>query len=297
MKENKDIEQLMQEAFKQETATPPSDAWKKIQSRLTETSSQQDSRQSVAHLRNVRIITIVVAIAVMGSAIALFLSKHSDRQDAPSADATTTPLQSVNTTTTVANDVTANDEQSSATIRQPVSSVMKSDNRANIASGNAVTASPVATVKPQSEANNTSPVVADSRQTATSSNSAVEKSTPVAKCDSKGSTTKEAETASYTPAKVTAINTEIPQPQKKIAIPNIVTPNGDGINDYWVIHGLDNVEDVQVEIFTAHGKRVFFSDNYHGEFGGQDLPAGNYFYQVIAKSANVNRRGVLVIKK
>ena len=82
-----------------------------------------------------------------------------------------------------------------------------------------------------------------------------------------------------------------------ISIPNVVTPNADGHNDCWRIPDLAKYGRASVQIFTAQRKRVYASDNYNGDFCGDDLPSGNYFYELNIRQYNYVRRGVLVIKR
>lgn len=82
-----------------------------------------------------------------------------------------------------------------------------------------------------------------------------------------------------------------------VLIPNILSPNGDGINDCWVIPDLAKYGKSSVQIFTAQRKRVYASDNYNGDFCGDDLPSGNYFYVLTLQKHNYVRRGVLVIQR
>ncbi|MDY5969960.1 MAG: gliding motility-associated C-terminal domain-containing protein [Bacteroidales bacterium] len=88
-----------------------------------------------------------------------------------------------------------------------------------------------------------------------------------------------------------------PAPPTRIAIPNVVTPNGDGINDTWRLDVLNDFAPVKVQIYTARGRLVFSSSNYDGSFSGSDLPDGNYFYVIQLGAQNQTRRGVLVIKR
>lgn len=61
--------------------------------------------------------------------------------------------------------------------------------------------------------------------------------------------------------------------------PNIITPNGDGINDYFRIKGLDEfVSGWQIDIYNREGRRVFHSSNYHNEWNAPDVTDGVYFY-------------------
>lgn len=47
-------------------------------------------------------------------------------------------------------------------------------------------------------------------------------------------------------------------------IPNVITPNGDGVNDTWVIP----FESANVVIFDRSGSIVYKSDNYKNDFNG-----------------------------
>ncbi len=65
-------------------------------------------------------------------------------------------------------------------------------------------------------------------------------------------------------------------------VPSIYTPNGDGINDQFVIPCLPQYEGSSLTVFNRWGDEVFYSDVYQGEwegtFKGNDLPGGTYFY-------------------
>ncbi len=71
----------------------------------------------------------------------------------------------------------------------------------------------------------------------------------------------------------------------KIVIPNIITPNGDGINDYFVIKGADNYN-VSVKIYNRWGVKVYEDNNYlnnwNGTFNGKPLSDGTYYYIIKA---------------
>lgn len=72
--------------------------------------------------------------------------------------------------------------------------------------------------------------------------------------------------------------------------PNTFTPNGDGINDTWVIPLLDFFPTNNVKIYNRWGQLVFEADNYSTgtAWDGGDLPEGTYFY-VITVDAQGNR--------
>lgn len=71
-----------------------------------------------------------------------------------------------------------------------------------------------------------------------------------------------------------------------LTIFNTFSPNGDNINDTWVIPGIENYPDVEVAVFTQWGQRVFYLRGYNqekawdGTFNGKKLAAGTYFYTI-----------------
>ena len=66
-----------------------------------------------------------------------------------------------------------------------------------------------------------------------------------------------------------------------LTIPNVFTPNGDGINDFFEILGL--VPGCSIKIFDSHEHLVFQSGNYNNEWDGRSqdgtiLYEGTYWY-------------------
>lgn len=82
------------------------------------------------------------------------------------------------------------------------------------------------------------------------------------------------------------------------AIPNAITPNGDGINDYWNIKGIEKFPDAVVQIFNRNGQKVFNSRGYgrpfDGTSNGDRLPVGVYYY-IINLTTDCNISGSLTI--
>ena len=65
---------------------------------------------------------------------------------------------------------------------------------------------------------------------------------------------------------------------------NVVTPNGDGINDLWTVTNLHLYERHEVKIFDRAGKVVFTSRDYKNEWNGtsagKNLQQGTYYYVI-----------------
>jgi gliding motility-associated-like protein len=69
----------------------------------------------------------------------------------------------------------------------------------------------------------------------------------------------------------------------KVSVPNAFSPNGDGINDKWVIEGLELYPDATVTVFTRGGQQIFETRNYKtnqwdGTNNGKPAPIGSYAY-------------------
>jgi gliding motility-associated-like protein len=64
-------------------------------------------------------------------------------------------------------------------------------------------------------------------------------------------------------------------------MPNIITPNGDGVNDALEIQCLDLYTDNELLVFNRWGDEVYqaqpYLNDWFGTYGGGDLPAGTYF--------------------
>ncbi|HEX4875116.1 MAG TPA: PKD domain-containing protein, partial [Chitinophagaceae bacterium] len=71
-------------------------------------------------------------------------------------------------------------------------------------------------------------------------------------------------------------------------IPNIFSPNGDGVHDTWVIKYLDTYPGCTVEIFNRYGQKIFASTGYgkpwDGTVNGKPVPVGTYYYIVNPKN-------------
>ncbi len=71
-------------------------------------------------------------------------------------------------------------------------------------------------------------------------------------------------------------------------IPNIFSPNGDGIHDKWIIKYLDTYPEGTVEVFNRYGQRIFSSKGYgvpwDGTVDGKPVPMGTYYYIVNPKN-------------
>ena len=89
----------------------------------------------------------------------------------------------------------------------------------------------------------------------------------------------------------------------ELNISQAITQNGDGVNDTWVIHNIENHPGTIVRVFNRWGKEVFYSNNYQNDWDGhykdlQDgLPTtGAYMYQIdLNGDGNIDAQGWLYI--
>ena len=70
-----------------------------------------------------------------------------------------------------------------------------------------------------------------------------------------------------------------------ITFPDGISPNGDGINDTWIIDNIDLFDDAIVEVYNRWGQMLFQSAPgypipWDGRFKGKDLPVGTYYYVI-----------------
>ncbi len=65
----------------------------------------------------------------------------------------------------------------------------------------------------------------------------------------------------------------------EFVFPNIITPNGDDINDFFRIKGLDEfTSGWHIDIYNREGRHVYHSDDYRNEWNADGLSDGVYFY-------------------
>jgi|688.fasta_scaffold03598_2 gliding motility-associated-like protein len=86
------------------------------------------------------------------------------------------------------------------------------------------------------------------------------------------------------------------------SIPAAFTPNGDGINDRWIINKQNCFRQVDVNVYNRYGSLVFSKKNYENEWNGtyrsKPLPDGTYYYVLNAIGINgsvQNLKGNLTI--
>ncbi len=91
-----------------------------------------------------------------------------------------------------------------------------------------------------------------------------------------------------------------------------ISPNGDGINDFWSIEGIENYPQNKVAVYSRWGDKVFETENYDNQsnvfdgtanrltqLGGSQLPSGTYFFETLLQDGNrqISVKGFIIIKR
>ena len=69
-----------------------------------------------------------------------------------------------------------------------------------------------------------------------------------------------------------------------VIINNIITPNGDNINDYLLVEDIDKYDaPIEMAIYNVWGDKVFETSDYRNEvWDGSEVDSGTYFYHVLS---------------
>ena len=110
----------------------------------------------------------------------------------------------------------------------------------------------------------------------------------------------------------TDINGNIGSTTAKVIFPinpttaaQVITPNGDGINDTWVVENITNHQNSVVRVFSRWGSLVYSAKNYQndwdGKLNGSDATVpdgGSYYYQIdLDGTGKVDSEGWLFISR
>jgi gliding motility-associated-like protein len=89
----------------------------------------------------------------------------------------------------------------------------------------------------------------------------------------------------YTITYVSGTLTILPPPT--LVANNILTPNGDGVNDVWIVHDIQFYPDNIVAIYDRAGRQVYsargYNNDWAGTANGKPLVEGTYYYVLVLK--------------
>ncbi|MCB8994770.1 MAG: gliding motility-associated C-terminal domain-containing protein [Bacteroidales bacterium] len=74
-----------------------------------------------------------------------------------------------------------------------------------------------------------------------------------------------------------------------VKIPNAISPNGDGVNDTWIIDQIEIYPNVKIEIYNRWGELIYiapkgYSKPWDGTYKGRELPIDSYYYVIDLKN-------------
>lgn len=90
--------------------------------------------------------------------------------------------------------------------------------------------------------------------------------------------------------------------ENSVIIPNAFSPNNDNVNDFFVIEGIENFPNNELQIFDRNGFLVFnvraYKNNWNGVNNkGVALNSGSYFYVFNKKDGSKLLNGYIVLSK
>ncbi|WP_437920220.1 DUF7507 domain-containing protein [Sphingobacterium sp. LRF_L2] len=87
--------------------------------------------------------------------------------------------------------------------------------------------------------------------------------------------------------------------ESELFVPNIFTPNQDGVNDFFEIIGIEQFDQVNLVVINRWGNEVYRSEKYDNTWDGSGLQLGTYFYTIKARKAQDVKilKGWVMIKK
>lgn len=80
------------------------------------------------------------------------------------------------------------------------------------------------------------------------------------------------------------------------SIPNVFTPNGDGINDFFIIPKAYVLDNCQLFVYSRWGKVVYRSDNYQNDWDGEGHSDGVYYYVVVEPNGDTASGTITILR-
>jgi gliding motility-associated-like protein len=81
-----------------------------------------------------------------------------------------------------------------------------------------------------------------------------------------------------------------------LTIPNVITPNGDGLNDVFKIIGLEAFPQSGILIYNRWGTEVYKSSDYKNDWDGGPHSDGVYYYLLTVKDGTKYHGTVTVLR-
>ncbi len=83
-------------------------------------------------------------------------------------------------------------------------------------------------------------------------------------------------------------------------IPDVFSPNGDGVNDGWELKGIERFPNAEILIYNRWGNPIFYSKGYQvpwdGTYQGKSLPTDTYSYQINTYEGHIYRGTFMLLR-
>ncbi|MBQ6275968.1 MAG: gliding motility-associated C-terminal domain-containing protein [Bacteroidales bacterium] len=84
-----------------------------------------------------------------------------------------------------------------------------------------------------------------------------------------------------------------------LRIPNVFTPNGDGVNDEWIIENIELFPEAHIYVYNRWGQLLYHgrgdSERWDGSYRGHFVPSGVYLYVVSLESVEEKYEGTVTV--
>ncbi len=86
-----------------------------------------------------------------------------------------------------------------------------------------------------------------------------------------------------------------------LTVSNLITPDGNGVNDFWVVGNIENYGEATIFIYDRWGKEILKTNNYQNDWNGvsgtDQLPDGTYYYIItLPGQEKVYKGGITVLR-
>ncbi len=86
----------------------------------------------------------------------------------------------------------------------------------------------------------------------------------------------------------------------KVIPSNIITPDGNGMNDTWIVKYIEKYPDCEVFVFNRWGEEIYYTPSYQNNWNatnknGDILPDGTYYYLIKFKNSKINYKGAITV--
>ncbi|MEE1945232.1 MBG domain-containing protein [Pedobacter sp. KR3-3] len=96
-----------------------------------------------------------------------------------------------------------------------------------------------------------------------------------------------------------SITIEVRDDFQAVQATNILTPNGDGVNDLWVVANIDAYPNNTVQVFDRAGRILFtkkgYNNTWDGTVNGQPLAEGTYYYIIDFGTDKLKQKGFITL--